>query len=149
MAPVTFATMGIDKKKLKGIVIDDRQAQFDGTWAEGAGLKPFVHHGYHYANDAGKSVTFNFSVPRTGLYDVRISYRPHENRNPAADVIVVGSSEGDKPLTVDQTKEAEIDKLWHSLGVHRFEAGQDAAVVFKTNGKGNTHVDCVQILSAE
>jgi hypothetical protein len=131
--------------KLEGIVIDDEEAELTGKWATGEGLKPFVNKGYRYA---GKDATarFPFSVKETGTYEVRIAWQPHENRAKSAPVSVL-SADGEKTFTIDQSKKAELDNGFHSLGRFKFEAGAEAAVTFRTEGaKGNVHLDCVQVL---
>ena len=36
---------------------------------------------------------------------------------------------------------------WHSLGTYQFNAGEEAAVIFRTeNAGGNVHLDAVQVL---
>jgi hypothetical protein len=134
--------------KLEGIVIDDEEAEFTGKWATGEGLKPFVNKGYRYA---GKDATarFPFSVKETGSYEVRIAWQPHENRGKSVPVSVL-SADGEKTFTIDQSKKAELENGFHSLGKFKFEAGAEAAVTFRTEGaNGNVHLDCVQILPAK
>ena len=64
--------------------------------------------------------------------------------------ITVLSADGPKTLTVDQTKAAEIAPGWHSLGKFKFNAGDEAAVIFKAgNAKGNVHIDAVQVLAGK
>ena len=131
--------------KLEGIVIDDEEAELTGSWATGEGLKPFINKGYRYA---GKDATarFPFSVKETGTYEVRIAWQPHENRAKSAPVSIL-SADGEKSFTVDQSKKAELENGFHSLGKFKFEAGAEAAVTFRTQGaKGNVHLDCVQVL---
>ena len=139
----------IDPKKLEGIVIDDEDADLVGKWASGEGLKPFVGKCYRYTAEKGASARFAFSVRETGNYEVRIYFQPHENRAKSAPVTVL-SADGEKAFTVDQTKKAELPKGAHSLGTFKFTAGQEAAVIFRTEGsKGNVHLDAVQVLPAK
>jgi hypothetical protein len=50
---------------------------------------------------------------------------------------------------VDQSKPASGKQGAHSLGTFKFNAGEEAAVIFRTEGAGgNVHLDAVQILPA-
>ncbi|MBX7209064.1 MAG: FAD-dependent oxidoreductase [Verrucomicrobiaceae bacterium] len=139
----------IDPKKLEGIVIDDENADLTGKWASGEGLKPFVGKCYRYTAEKGASARFAFSVRETGNYEVRIYWQPHQNRAKSAPVTVF-SADGEKSFTVDQTKKTELPKGAHSLGTFKFTAGQEASVVFRTEGsQGNVHLDAVQVLPAK
>lgn len=132
--------------KLEGIIIDDDEAELRGTWTTGENMKPYVAQGYRYSSQAGASAKFVFSVKETGTYDVRIFFQPHANRAKSAPVTVL-SADGEKIVTVNETKPAEIDPGFHSLGKFRFNAGDEASVTFKTDGaKGNVHIDAVQVL---
>lgn len=139
---------GIDPKKLEGIVIDDEDAELTGNWSKGEGLKPFVGDHYRFASAKGASARFSFAVKESGDYQVQIYWQPHANRAKTAPVSVV-SSGGEKTFTVDQSKPASGKQGAHSLGTFKFNAGEEAAVIFRTEGAGgNVHLDAVQILPA-
>lgn len=141
-----LATDWIDPKKLEGIVIDDEDADLVGKWASGEGLKPFVGKCYRYTGEKGSSARFAFSVRESGNYEVRIYWQPHANRAKTAPVTVL-SADGEKKFTIDQSKKADLPKGAHSLGTFKFNAGEEAAVIFRTEGSGgNVHLDCVQVL---
>lgn len=136
----------IDPKKLAGIVIDDKEAELQGRWTHGEGLKPYVGAYYSYGSDKNASARFAFSVKQSGKYEVRIFFQPHENRAKRAPVTVL-SADGEKALVVDQTKKPELDQGAHSLGVFTFHAGEEAAVIFRTkDAGGSVHLDAVQVL---
>jgi hypothetical protein len=112
-------------------------------------LKPYVGEYYSYGADKYASARFAFSVKETGKYEVRIFFQPHANRAKTAPVTVL-SSEGEKVVTVDQTKPAKGKNGAESLGVFTFTAGEEAAVIFRTAGAGgNVHLDAVQVLPAK
>jgi len=139
---------GIDPKKLEGIVIDDEDAELTGNWSKGEGLKPFVGDHYRFASAKGASARFSFAVKESGNYQVQIYWQPHANRAKTAPVSVV-SSAGEKTFTVDQSKPASGKQGAHSLGTFKFNAGEEAAVIFRTEGAGgNVHLDAVQIVPA-
>ncbi len=139
----------IDPKKLEGIVIDDKEAELNGKWAHGEGLKPYVGEYYSYGSDKGASARFAFSVKQTGSYEVRIFFQPHENRAKTAPVSVL-SADGEKTVTVNQTKPAPLPQGAYSLGTFKFTAGEESAVIFRTAAAGgNVHLDAVQVLPAK
>ena len=136
----------IDPKKLEGLVIDDEDAELTGNWAKGEGLRPYVGNHYSYAQAKDASARFSFAVKESGRYEVFIYWQPHENRAKAAPVSVL-SADGEKTLRVDQSKPAAGKQGAHSLGEFRFNAGEEAAVIFRTDGaRGNVHLDAVQVV---
>ena len=143
------ADVGIDVKKLEGIVIDDTEAELNGKWSHGEGLKPFIGKHYSFSSDKAASARFAFSVKQTGNYEVRIFFQPHENRAKTAPVSVL-SADGEKTITVNQTKPAPLPQGAYSLGTFKFTAGEEAAVIFRTAGAaGNVHLDAVQVVPAK
>lgn len=142
-------TDSISPKKLEGIVIDDKDADLKGDWTKGEGMKPYVGEHYQYSGKADASARFSFSVKETGTYEVRLFWQPHENRAKAAPVSIL-TADGQKSLTVDQTKAGEIAPGFHSIGKFKFNAGEESAILIKTAGaKGNVHIDAVQVLPAK
>ncbi len=147
---VALAAESIDIKKLEGIVIDDVDAELTGKWAEGDGLKGYIGAHYLYASPkAAVSARFAFAVKQSGKYEVRIAWQPHANRATNTPVSVL-SAEGEKTFPVDQTKAPELPNSMHSLGVFEFKAGEEAAVIVRSEGaKGNVHADAVQVVLAK
>jgi hypothetical protein len=66
----------VSARKLEGVVVDDRRAQFTGDWNEGAAIQPFVGLGYrHDGNQRKGELSARFTANLTpGRYDVRITY---------------------------------------------------------------------------
>ncbi|MEW6303370.1 MAG: FAD-dependent oxidoreductase [Verrucomicrobiota bacterium] len=142
---VTF----LDPAKLPGIVVDDDKAKVSGKWTAGEGLKGYVGKHYLYAGKgAPASITYEFTVPKTGNYEVRVSYGMHENRASNTPV-VIRSAEGEKTVRINQKKAPPLEKGFISVGTYRFEAGKPAAVAITNDGvDGNAHADAVQLLPA-
>jgi len=139
----------IDPKKMDGIVIDDEDAELTGPWSKGEGLKPFVGDHYSYGSAKGASARFSFAVKESGSYEVRAYWQPHENRAKSAPITIL-SADGEKMITVDQSKPATGKQGAQSLGTFKFNAGEEAAVIFRTEGaKGNVHLDAVQVVPAK
>jgi len=139
---------GLDPKKLKGLVIDDRDAEKQGTWTAGKGLKGFVGHGYLYSTDPQATIRFQFEAPASGLFEIRIAYQAHENRASNAQVEV---AIGDRVSTheVNMRKPARSENDFESLGRFKMEQGEHGSVVLKAAGAdGHLHADAVQIVPA-
>ncbi len=141
---------GIKMATLPGIVLDNTNATFSGTWGQGATheLLPFVGNNYAYApgKDGKHTATYTFTIPKAGKYEVRMSFSPHENRSPNTPVNVQHAT-GNQEFVVNQRSKPTLPNNFHSLGVFEFAPGKPASVVI--GGKpasGNLHADAVQLL---
>ena len=136
---------GLDPAKLEGIVVDDKQADTTGEWTVGEGLPGYVGWNYLYAfKDA--SIRFDLPVPKSGTYEVRIAYQPHENRG---DRVPVTISAGDKQQTVrvNMQQKPPLKSGFISLGKFDFTKGEKNFVEMTTDGAGGcVHADAVQIV---
>jgi hypothetical protein len=141
--------LGIDPKKLPGIVIDNRKADQSGKWGAGTGLAGYVGYEYLYASPAAKaSIRFGIQVEKDGLYEVRLAYRDHENRGSKVPVQIRHAG-GTTKLTVNM-KESPGETGFLSLGKFQFAADRRGAVVLSSEGAdGVTCADAVQILPAD
>ncbi len=140
----------VTTNELEGIVIDDQMAKLTGKWTSGLNLKPFVEKSYLYASaNSGASARFEFGVPKSGRYEVRVAWRPHENR--ASQVpCTVESADGVKVLALNQKQKPEREDGFHSLGVFPFSSESPGAVTLTTAGaNGTVHIDCVQVVPAK
>jgi hypothetical protein len=138
---------GIAPGSLPGIVVDDTQAKLTGGWSEGSSLKGFIGDRYLYDTKKGDSTArFEFTIGKAGRYEVRLAYRPHENR--ATNVpVTVASADGEKAVTVNQRNAPSLPGGFVSLGVFRFEAGKAGAVVVSNQGAdGHVCIDAVQVV---
>ena len=138
--------------ELSGIVVDDAQAKIVGKWKHSVFTNHFVGKGYLYddrAEKGEKTVTFQPEFTKSGMYEVRLSYVPFENR---ADKVAVHvfHTDGDSTVYVNQKKVPPIDDRWISLGKYRFEEGSQWYVMVTTE-KANGHVvvDAVQFLGED
>ena len=140
---------GVDPKSLPGLVVDDRQAEFSGTWASGpGGLQHYVGDRYLYAGAKSKAQAhFKFKVPKSGDYEVRVSYDYHENRATNVPVTIV-SATGTSTKQINQRQKPPLDDLFVSLGTFSFSAEREASISISTaDTDGNVHVDAVQLIS--
>ncbi len=150
MAPIAYSF--IYPQSLPGIVVDNNKAKKTGSWKSGEGLKNFIGTNYEYAASGKQSATarYEFTPPKSGKYEVRISWQPHENRSPNALVIVEGAKSGTAEQRVNQQVAATLEKGFHSLGIYEFEGAVPAAVILSNEGStGNIHADAVQVLAVE
>ncbi|HYF33953.1 MAG TPA: FAD-dependent oxidoreductase [Prosthecobacter sp.] len=139
----------IDAAKLEGIVIDDEEAELTGKWSKGEGLKPYVGEHYSFGQDKGATARFPFSVKASGSYEVRAYWQPHANRGKSVPITIL-SADGEKTVKVNQTEPAGTPLGAYTLGTFKFNAGEEAAVIFRTEGsQGNVHLDAVQVVPAK
>ena len=140
---------GIPEKKITGIYCSEKHAKLEGNWERGWTKGPFVGDGYLHDGGTGcgtKKAVYSLSVPRSGLYEVRLVYAPHANR--AENVPVeIHAADGVKTVLVDQKRSASAP--FQTLGTFRFEAGENAVKIVISNRKTNGHVllDGVQLLA--
>lgn len=147
-APQVFET-GLDPKKLPGIVVDDDKAVKKGKWTAGEGLKGFVGEHYLYGREAGASVRYEFSVPQTGKYEVRVAYGMHENRATNVPVTVTDSA-GSQTVRINQKLQAPLTNGFVSVGTYTFDASKKGVVEIGTDKvDGNVHADAIQVLPAK
>lgn len=137
---------GLDPKGLDGLVIDDRDAEQEGGWTEGQGLKGFVGYGYLYSNSPQSSIRFKFDAPADGTYEIRLAYLSHANRASNARVeIAIG--ERSFVRTVDMRQAPPLENNFASLGEFELKQGEPCSVTLSAAGAdGHIHADAVQII---
>ena len=145
--PLPYPVRGVSQETLEGIVIDNPQAETSGSWSSSHGVKGFVGDDYVYAGKAADTaIRFKFEVEKSGAYEVRFSYTPHENR--ANHVVVhVHHQGGSTAITLDQTKELAKGQVFVSLGEFKFDPSEPGAVYIATGeASGTVSADAVQVL---
>ena len=142
---------GIAAKTLPGIVIDDAQAKLTGKWSRAAGLKPFVGSGYAYADPKSEAeARFEFTVPKTGRYEVRMAWMGYENRATNTPCIIERDAQPPLELRLNQRENPADPGGFHSLGTFDFTAEKPAAIVLRAAGaNGLIHADAVQLIEAK
>ena len=129
--------------------VDDAQLANKNSWTQSSSKSPFVDYGYRHDGNTHKgelSATFLAKLPKSGRYEVLLSYSIDANR--ATNVpVTIKHAAGETKVVVNQKKRPEIDGLFHSLGTYSFDADQSALVVV-SNDKTNGYViiDAVQWL---
>jgi hypothetical protein len=138
--------------ELKGIVVDDEDAEKLGEWQHSTHHKHYVNRGYsHDQNQAKgqKSLRYVPLLPHDGLYEVRFSYQWGDSRAKNVPVTIFGA-DGETTVSVDETQPPNLEDRFVSLGVHRFEVAKQAYVeVTTTNTRGFVIADAVQFVPVE
>jgi hypothetical protein len=139
---------GMDASKLKGVIVDDEQAVFEGDWKHSGAAKTYLNEGY--ANDGntkdGKhTATFTAKLPAAGKYQVRLAAPPNANRSSKVQVTVKQGSTALATVTVNQKTAPGDDQLFHNLGSYDFSATEPVSVTVTNAGAdGYVVVDAVQ-----
>lgn len=149
--PSRPVSRGIDPQSLKGVVVDDQQAQGTEGWQHSSAVGRFI--GSHYLHDGNVAkgvlkVRYEAELPESGRYEVRISYTPNANR--ASNVpVTVHASGGSRTVTVNQRKAPELDDLWLTLGIFSLEQGSNVVEISNAGTDGHVIADAVQFLLVE
>ena len=129
--------------KLEGLVLDDRDAQKTGEWAESSAMGHHVGLGYIHdgnAHKGGMAVTFTPTIPASGEYELVLIATPNPNR--ASNVPVTVSVAGTTKLVKVNEKSAAT----HPLGVFALRKGRELTVTIANAGTdGFVVVDGLQI----
>jgi len=139
----------VSPQKLKGVVVDDRDAKLTGAWEESNHIRPFVGRGYrHDQNQAAGKCTATFAAKlEPGQYEVRLAYSANGNR--ASNLpVTIEHADGQKEVTVNQRKQPSIDGLFVALGEFRFE-GQGEVVLRNEGADGHVIIDAVVFVPVE
>ncbi len=139
-------TGGAELEQLAGIVVDDSVATFTGKW-EKTTLAPNVGGSARYAGRQADAVArYEFKVPATGKYEVRVYWAGHENRASNAPCSLERAGQ---PVFAAKLNQRETAPKGASvLGVFEFTQGAANALVLGTAGAdGNVVADAVQIVA--
>mgnify|MGYP003662971935 CR=1 FL=1 len=126
----------IDSLSIRGIVIDDTEAERIGQWTPSKSAGRYVNEGYIHDGTAGKGskqVIYRPQFDEPGVYEVRVGYSPSSNRSNRVPVSV-HHADGTSTVRVDQRKTPEYDSAFTSVGVYRFQPGGDAQIVIANEG---------------
>jgi hypothetical protein len=142
----TMETLLQRADQLDGIVVDDSAAVFTGKW-ERTGLAPNVGGGAFFAGrQAAATARYEFKVPASGKYEVRVYWAGHENRASNAPCLLEREGQPVVETKLDQRQTASNGA--NVLGVFDFTKGATNAVVLRTAGAdGNVVADAVQLVT--
>ncbi len=141
----------IDVSSLRGIVVDDTTAEFQGAWKSSTHVSPYVGAGYQHDDNAGKGekkARFAAVVPANGEYHVLLAYTTGGSR--ATNVpVAIETADGTRTVTVNQRQAPPLG-AFVDLGVFRFITDQQAVIVVSNaETDGHVIVDAVQIATPE
>lgn len=138
----------IRAESLKGIVVDELDADATAGWLKSSSNTPFVAKGYLHDGNTSKGmmqVSFPVVIPESGEYEVRIYYTPNSNRATNARYTVQYSGRS-KTVKVNQRKKP-MQGAYQVLGRFPFEKGkQDVLVISNTGTDGHVIVDALQMV---
>jgi len=144
---------GLDPSSLPGAVLDDGAAATEGFWKPSSSTAGFVGSVYLHDDDINKGasmITWRFSPPDPGRYEVRLSYTPHGNRASNVPVSVVRNGEMLLQTRIDQREKPPVDDHWVRLGSFPAVEGDEVTVTLtNANTDGYVIADAVQFLSLE
>ena len=131
---------------LKGIVIDDVDAEKIGAWSPSTSISNYVERSYlHDGNDAKGQMSVRFTTDlKPGRYDIRIAYTANPNRATNVPVIVHTGREVER-FTLDQKAKPKVDGLFTSVGQLRLD-GKTTVEISNAKTNGYVIVDAVQFL---
>ena len=134
---------------LKGIVIDDVDAEKVGAWSSSTSVPNYVERSYlHDGNDAKGKMSVRFTTDvKPGRYEIRIAYTANPNRATNVPVIVHAGREVSR-FTLDQKTKPRIDGLFTSVGRLHL-AGKVTVEISNAKTNGYVVVDAVQFLPVE
>lgn len=151
-APRTIAP-----KTLPGIVLDNVSARLTGEWAHSTRFKPHIGSGYIFSGtadnkatgDGTAAATFRINAPKSGEYQLLMSYSAHESRATNVPVTVISGSQKSE-FTVDQTKPLPPGQQFTPIGNVRLEGGGETIIIINNRATtGFVIVDAVQLLPKE
>jgi len=150
--PVQSGPRSIDPKSLPGIVLDDKDATATGPWTHSSNFKPYVGVGYLHDDrrgDGQSKLTFRLTPPRTGDYELRIAYSPHETR--AKNVPVeVQSGNVTQEFQFDETCPLPSGERFRTAGRITLTVGEPTTVTISNRETdGFVIVDAIQIIEAK
>ena len=143
--------MDVDPKRLPGIVLDDSQAELKGQWSRSSGFRPHIGSGYLHDDKRadGRSIaTFHFKAARTGLYELRMAYSPHETRATKVPV-TIQAGDHKTEIAVDQTQPIAAGEVFRAIGRVQLYTGVETVItISNTATDGFVILDALQLIEA-
>jgi hypothetical protein len=149
LPPEPKGVMNVDPKTLPGIVLDDAQAELKGQWSRSSGFKPHIGTGYLHDDkraDGQSIAVFGFTALKTGRYELRMAYSPHETR--ATKVPVTIQCSGRKTdITVDQTLPLAAGEAFRTIGSVQLDGAVETTITVSNAGTdGFVILDALQLI---
>lgn len=133
-------------------IVDDSDATTTGDWKPSKLTPRYVGTGYIHDDrkqKGEKSIEYRWTAPKSGEYEVRLSYTHHASR--ANNVPVsVEHADGRTDIVLNQQKKPEFDELFSAVGRFSFDSGREASVLVSTTGTtGFVIADAVQFVEID
>src|SRR5687768_11207571 len=115
-------TPKMEKLQPAGIVLDDADAQYTGTWVESTKQASYVGQGYRHDNHqepGAKSARFTPKLTEPGYYEIRLLYSATGNRATNAQV-TIEHAEGSKVAQVNQREDCMEKGVPRAVGKFLF-----------------------------
>ena len=141
----------VDISTLKGIVVDDSEAELTGSWGVSSSVRGFVGSSYRHDSQEGKGgkrAVYIPNLPRGGRYDVYFFYTANPNRD-AAIPVTVRAPGVHQTVRVNAQKPTEgLSRV--KLGTFDLPAEKQTSVTVSTEGTtGYVVIDAVQFVPVE
>ncbi|MFN3151223.1 FAD-dependent oxidoreductase [Bremerella sp.] len=150
--PRSPVASSIASKSLPGIVLDDSAAKLEGTWTRSSNFKPSIDGSYLHdeaKGDGTSSATFQFPVPKSGKYEIRMAYSAHPTRAKSVPLTLTNGGNTIE-LTVDQTKPLPSGEAFQKIGTVTLTADEASRIVISNQDTdGFVILDAIQLLPIE
>ena len=127
---------GIDPKSIKGIVIDDRQAEKSRGWQTSTSVPGFIGQSYLHNGNVSTTehwIRFSASVKKSGSYGIFLSYTPNPNR--ATNVPVTLSVNGaESKFVINQKKTPITKRIFVKIGNAKLDEKSKVVVTISDKG---------------
>lgn len=137
---------------LPGIVVDDDEAELEGTWTESKVQQPFLGRGYRHSGmpRTGISAVYRVKLSADGEYLLRMVINHGGSRSENVPVVIY-HADGETEVGVSQRQPGPQPGGFLELGRFRFEAAAEAKVVVKAAAAAPGHViiDAFHFLSVD
>lgn len=132
-----------------GIVLDDTQAELQGSWIRSTKFAPHVGTGYFHDDKRGdgqSAAVFRVRVPNTGRYTIGMAYSPHETRATRVPVTIQNGTLSVE-LLADQTQPLEPGKPFRHIGSAYLQKETETTITIRNaSTKGFVILDAFQLL---
>ena len=123
-------------ESIKGIVIDDEDAELVGAWTPSTSSTRFVNGKYIHDGTTGKGqkqAIFHLDLKAPAVFEVRVGYSPFSNRSTKVP-IHIHHADGETVVRINQQNTPEFDDAFQSVGVYEFDPAMDPRVVISNEG---------------
>jgi hypothetical protein len=140
----------ISLKQLKGLVVDDEQAERIGFDSISRSIGPHIDLGYRHDGNVDKgsqSAKYRFKIKKAGSYAVRVAYTANPNRATNVPIIIRVGRVAVTEATLNQKKKPDDGAFTTVLNLKFPKAGVDVEVeISNKDTNGYVIIDAIQLL---